>query len=67
MQFTLVALLSLVAVTFASPIALPDRLDDITARSPQVETEAAAMSDANGDVISFDSTAVYQAATANGQ
>jgi len=27
MQFTLVALLSLVAVTFASPIALPDRLD----------------------------------------
>lgn len=108
MQFTLVAILSLVAIVAAGPIRLdgtfrfPQSLDfrsspsipteelglgchttilptdstiqahsetriltsipktDITARSPQVEAEAAAMSDASGNVIAFDSTAVYQ-------
>ncbi|PVH86706.1 hypothetical protein DL98DRAFT_582653 [Cadophora sp. DSE1049] len=61
MQFTIVALLSLVAVAFAGPIAMPQRLDDITAR--QVNTEAAAMSNANGDVVAFDAASVYKAAT----
>ncbi|KAG4430145.1 hypothetical protein IFR05_014368 [Cadophora sp. M221] len=61
MQFTIVALLSLVAGAFAGPIAMPQRLDDITAR--QIDAEAAAMSNANGEVVAFDATAVYKAAT----
>ncbi|KAG4420551.1 hypothetical protein IFR04_006258 [Cadophora malorum] len=61
MQFTIVALLSLVAVAFAGPIAMPQRLDDITAR--QVNTEAAAMSTADGTVVAFDAASVYKAAT----
>ncbi|KAE8440495.1 hypothetical protein EG329_007428, partial [Mollisiaceae sp. DMI_Dod_QoI] len=48
MQFTVIALLSLVAVAFASPIALPDRLDDLVARqSSGVDAAAPAMSDAD--------------------
>ncbi|KAH7412585.1 hypothetical protein BKA64DRAFT_332539 [Cadophora sp. MPI-SDFR-AT-0126] len=58
MQFTIVALLSLVAVAFAGPIAMPQRLD-----ARQVNTEAAAMSDASGNVVAFDSASVYKAAT----
>ncbi|KAL2076188.1 hypothetical protein VTL71DRAFT_1131 [Oculimacula yallundae] len=61
MQFTIVALLSLVAVAFAGPIAMPRQLDDIIAR--QVIAEAPAMSNAAGEVIAFDATAVYKAAT----
>ncbi|KAL5328455.1 hypothetical protein ACEPPN_001954 [Leptodophora sp. 'Broadleaf-Isolate-01'] len=61
MQFTIVALLSLVAVAFAGPIAMPQRLDDITAR--QVDAEAAAMSNANGDIVPFNTAEVYKAAT----
>ncbi|KAH6682508.1 hypothetical protein B0J14DRAFT_123898 [Halenospora varia] len=53
MQFTVVALLSLVAVAFASPIP--------------IDAEAPAMSNANGDVVSFDTAAVVQPMTASGQ
>jgi len=58
MQFTIVALLSLVAVAFAGPIAMPQRLD-----ARQVNTEAAAMSTADGTVVAFDAASVYKAAT----
>ncbi|CZS97797.1 uncharacterized protein RAG0_12149 [Rhynchosporium agropyri] len=63
MQFTIVALLSLVAVAFAGPIAMPQRLDDVVITARQVDAEAAAMSNAAGEVIAFDSSAVYKAAT----
>ncbi|KUJ10753.1 uncharacterized protein LY89DRAFT_739746 [Mollisia scopiformis] len=71
MQFSVIALLSLVAVAFASPIALPDRLDDIVARqttatSSGVDAEAPAMSDADGNVVSFNTASVYLDATAKG-
>ncbi|TAQ85522.1 hypothetical protein B7494_g6141 [Chlorociboria aeruginascens] len=66
MQFTIYALLSLVAVAFAGPIALSERIDARSA-DPQVQAEAAAMSDASGNVVSFNSTSVYKAASAAGQ
>ncbi|KAF4637818.1 hypothetical protein G7Y89_g286 [Cudoniella acicularis] len=53
MQFTIVTLLSLVAVAFASPV-------QIAARAPQLPTEASVMTDANGDVVAFDSASVFQ-------
>ncbi|KAG0647394.1 hypothetical protein D0Z07_7162 [Hyphodiscus hymeniophilus] len=60
MQFTLITLLSLVAFAFASPV--PGRLDDLVARSAPAPpaAEAAAMSDANGNVVAFSSSGVYQ-------
>ncbi|PSS06972.1 hypothetical protein M430DRAFT_45808 [Amorphotheca resinae ATCC 22711] len=74
MQFSIITILSLVAVAFAAPISIPSRVDDLTSRqditarqAPAPPTEASAMSDANGNVVAFDSTGVYQAATAAGQ
>lgn len=66
MQFTVVALLSLVAVAFATPIAMPARLDDLVARQStqtQPNGEAAAMSNQAGDVVSFNTADVYKAAS----
>ncbi|KAH8819469.1 hypothetical protein F5884DRAFT_848791 [Xylogone sp. PMI_703] len=59
MKFTLISLLSLVALAVASPISIPQRLDDITVRSP-LGAEEAAMSDASGNVVAFDSTKVHK-------
>ncbi|KAH8687135.1 hypothetical protein BGZ60DRAFT_425063 [Tricladium varicosporioides] len=106
MQFTIVALLSLVAVAFASPIrrilvgtrlgleilTLPHthlmpsvllhdappsplyfvsyiQLQSVSTNyvTPAIDAEAPSMSNQNGDVVSFDSTAVVQPMTASGQ
>ncbi|KAG9233006.1 hypothetical protein BJ875DRAFT_60136 [Amylocarpus encephaloides] len=66
MQFSVVALLSLVAVAVASPISLVARMDDIVARNPQVTAEAPAMSNAAGEVVAFDSKTVNKPAAAAG-
>lgn len=55
MQFTVFALLSLVAVAFAAPIA--------QSTQAQPNGEAAAMSTQAGTVVGFDATQVYKAAS----
>ncbi|CZR64345.1 uncharacterized protein PAC_14243 [Phialocephala subalpina] len=67
MQFSVITLLSLVAVAFASPIALPERLDDIVARqTTPVSAEDSSMTDASGNVVTFNTAGVYLDATAKG-
>ncbi|KAF8860702.1 hypothetical protein BDZ45DRAFT_741126 [Acephala macrosclerotiorum] len=67
MQFSVITILSLVAVAFASPIPLPERLDDIVARqTPSVDAESPAMTDANGNVVNFSTAGVYLDAVAKG-
>jgi len=69
MQFSVVALFTLMALAIAAPVAVPERLDDLVARSPapQVSSEDAAMSDASGNVVAFNSASVFQDATSKGQ
>ncbi|KAM3081256.1 hypothetical protein ACMFMG_005212 [Clarireedia jacksonii] len=57
MQFQLFVLVSLAAIVYAQPL-LP-RQDT----APAVDASQPSMSNANGDVVTFDSTGVYQAAT----
>ncbi|KAN0102069.1 hypothetical protein V8E51_012579 [Hyaloscypha variabilis] len=55
MQFTVLALLSLVAFAFAAPVA--------QSTQTQPNGEGAAMSNASGDVVTFDTAGVYKAAS----
>lgn len=66
MQFSLAVLFTLVALAVAAPV--PANTDDVVARtaSPQLSTESEVMTDAAGNVVPFDSTAVYLDATAKG-
>lgn len=56
MQFSTLALFSLVSLAIASPIQLVERQTTQT----QPASEDAAMSDASGNTISFDAANVYQ-------
>jgi len=67
MQFTLITLVSLLAVAIASPISLSQPLNARTPAPAPVDAEAAAMTDASGNVVDFDTSSVYLAATAAGQ
>ncbi|KAF7860504.1 uncharacterized protein EAF02_010738 [Botrytis sinoallii] len=53
MQFTLFTILSFVAIAIATPIQLAARA---------VDASTASMTDAQGNVVSFDSASVNQAA-----
>ncbi|KAJ8063474.1 hypothetical protein OCU04_007350 [Sclerotinia nivalis] len=61
MQFTFVTIISLIAVAIATPISpLQSR------QTPAVDASAASMSDAQGNVVGFDSKGVNQAAKNSG-
>ncbi|OBT61166.1 hypothetical protein VE03_09443 [Pseudogymnoascus sp. 23342-1-I1] len=66
MQFKILALASFVAVAFAAPAV---KSGDVAVRAPlpAVLSESAAMTNANGEVIPFSSTGVYQPLTAAGK
>ncbi|KAF7943560.1 hypothetical protein EAE96_011480 [Botrytis aclada] len=57
MKFTLFTILSLVAIAVATPIQLAGRA---------VDASTASMTDAQGNVVSFDSAGVNQAAKNSG-
>lgn len=59
MQFQILAVLSFVALAFAAPAPAPVA----QATQAQPSGEAAAMSDASGNVVSFDTAGVYLAAS----
>ncbi|CAD6454955.1 797f5c94-641a-49d5-8de0-e92a599d4a97 [Sclerotinia trifoliorum] len=61
MQFTFITIISLIAATIATPISqLQSR------QSPAIDASTASMSDAQGNVVGFDSKGVNQAAKNSG-
>ncbi|KAF7876314.1 hypothetical protein EAF04_001409 [Stromatinia cepivora] len=61
MQYTFITIISLIAVAIATPISpLQSR------QAPAVDASTASMSDAQGNVVSFDSQGVNQAAKNSG-
>ncbi|KAG4026168.1 hypothetical protein MFRU_044g00380 [Monilinia fructicola] len=62
MQFTLLTVVSFIAVAIATPISpLQPRQS-----APAVDASVPSMTDAQGNVISFSSTGVFQAAKDSG-
>ncbi|KIN01076.1 hypothetical protein OIDMADRAFT_19097 [Oidiodendron maius Zn] len=64
MQFSVVAILPLLALAFAAPAP---QTESLVVRATTPPAEASVMTDANGNIIAFDSAGVYLAAKANGQ
>ncbi|APA14424.1 predicted protein [Sclerotinia sclerotiorum 1980 UF-70] len=61
MQFTFITVISLIAVAIATPIfPLQPR------QAPAIDASTASMSDAQGNVVGFDSKGVNQAAKNSG-
>ncbi|KFY14946.1 hypothetical protein V492_02314 [Pseudogymnoascus sp. VKM F-4246] len=67
MQFKILALASFIALAIAAPAVQSDEKVVARAPRPQVKSEAAAMSDASGEVIPFSSTGVHQPLKAAGK
>ncbi|KAK3347908.1 hypothetical protein B0H65DRAFT_158720 [Neurospora tetraspora] len=61
--------LALVSVAMAYPTAVNNNAQVVRRQDlqHQVDPSVPAMSDASGNVVPFNSTSVYEAATANGQ
>jgi len=61
MQLTFFALVSMVVVAWAVPVPMPEALDDIVDRATTT-SEGAAMTQADGTIVDFNSADVYLAA-----
>ncbi|KFY31593.1 hypothetical protein V493_00981 [Pseudogymnoascus sp. VKM F-4281 (FW-2241)] len=67
MQFKILALASFLTIAFAAPAVRSAGEVVVRAPRPQVLSEAPAMTDANGEVIPFESAGVHQPLTAAGK
>ncbi|KFX93668.1 hypothetical protein V495_03436 [Pseudogymnoascus sp. VKM F-4514 (FW-929)] len=67
MQFQIIALASFLAVAFAAPAVQSGEKVVVRAPYPAVLSEAAAMSNADGEVIPFSSAEVHQPLKAAGK
>ncbi|KFY11517.1 hypothetical protein V491_07172 [Pseudogymnoascus sp. VKM F-3775] len=67
MQFKILALASFLAIAIAAPASQSGEKVVVRAPRPAVLSEAAAMTDANGEVVPFSSTGVNQPLKAAGK